>query len=246
MEKIQGKNELIQQLREKIMELEGFPMPQQDRRIPFGLGSLEASFPRGTFPTGVVHEFISTKATGIASTNGFIVGLLDTLMQKGGFCLWVSRQRTLFPPGLKHYGVDPHRFIFVDVDQERDVLWAVEQGLKCDALVAVIGELKEISFAESQRLQLAVEQSRVTAFLHRYQPRTENTLACSTRWKITPMSSNLEEGMPGVGFPTWKVELLKVRNGKPGIWQMEWRNGNFHHLPLRKASILEMKKQHYA
>jgi protein ImuA len=33
--------------------------------------------------------------------------------------------------------------------------------------------------------------------------------------------------LPGVGFPKWNVELLKVRNGKPGSWQVEWAAGKF-------------------
>jgi protein ImuA len=41
----------------------------------------------------------------------------------------------------------------------------------------------------------------------------------------------LEDDMPGVGFPRWNVELLKVRNGKPGSWQIEWKAGKFLHLP---------------
>jgi protein ImuA len=25
-----------------------------------------------------------------------------------------------------------------------------------------------------------------------------------------------------MGFPRWEVELLKVRNGKPGKWLVQW------------------------
>lgn len=228
------------------MALEGFALPRQDPGISFGLGPVEAAFPGNRFPVGAMHEFISREVTEAASTNGFIAGLLGTLMQKGGFCLWVSSKRTLFPPGLKRFGVEPDRIVFIDVKREKDVLWAVEQGLKCDTLAALVGELKEISFTESQRLQLAVERSRVTGFLHRHQPRREDSLACAARWKIMPVISKLEDGIPGVGFPRWKVELIKVRNGRPGAWQLEWKGGGFHHNPLDEKSIGLSKGQHYA
>ncbi|MFC4873157.1 ImuA family protein [Negadavirga shengliensis] len=240
------KNERIRQLKEKIMELEGFYTPSEGHRLPFGLGPLESAFPRGIFPMGAIHEFISPGMAETASTNGFIAGLLSVLMQKGGFCLWVSNRRTLFPPGLKQFGVEPDRFIFIDAKKEKDVLWTVEQGLRCEALAAVVGELKEISFAESRRLQLAVESSRVTGFLHRHQPRNEGTLACATRWKIMSMSSKTEEGIPGVGFPRWRVELVKVRNGRPGVWQLEWKEGAFRYIPFSKGSGEAKKKQRYA
>jgi protein ImuA len=37
----------------------------------------------------------------------------------------------------------------------------------------------------------------------------------------------MEEGLPGVGYPQWQVALLKVRNGKPGNWQITWDGQQF-------------------
>src|SRR5690606_8547815 len=99
--------------------------------LSFGLG-FEAAFPGGRFPVGQTHEFISTKMPEASAVNGFIAGLLGTFMQKGGYCLWISHRRTLFPGGLKRFGVEPHKVVFVDVKREKEVLWAVEQALKCD------------------------------------------------------------------------------------------------------------------
>jgi hypothetical protein len=33
--------------------------------------------------------------------------------------------------------------------------------------------------------------------------------------------------LPGVGFPHWKVELLRIRNGIPGVWCVHWSGGRF-------------------
>jgi len=41
----------------------------------------------------------------------------------------------------------------------------MEEALKCESLSAVIAETPEISFTVSRRLQLAVEQNRVTSFI---------------------------------------------------------------------------------
>ena len=43
--------------------------------------------------------------------------------------------------------------------------------------------------------------------------------------------------MPGVGFPRWNVELLKVRNGKPGSWQLEWSYNQLHEIKQNIFSI---------
>jgi len=174
-----------------------------------------------------IHEFLSAEPEHAAASGGFIAGLLKTLMLNGGACLWISMSRSLFPPALRAFGVEPDRVIFIDLHREKDVLWAMEEALKCEGLAAVIGEMQEISFTQSRRLQLAVEQSRVTGFILRSDPRKLSATACTARWKITPLPSELEAGMPGVGFPRWNVELLKVRNGNPGIWKMEWKAGGF-------------------
>ena len=224
------KIDVREKLQKEILSLQGFRTPSRGNRIDFGLGDIEKAFPNHTFPTGAVHEFLSHVPANTATTSGFITGILNGLMRKGGACLWISTRRTVFPPALKVFGIQPDKIIFIDLKREKDVLWAFEEALKCEALAAVVGELNEITFSESRRLQLAVEQSRVTGFLHRTNPRSVNTLACVSRWKITTLSSELEKGMPGVGFPRWHVELSKVRNGEPGSWKLEWSEGRFRHV----------------
>ncbi len=115
----------------------------------------------------------------------------------------------------------------------------MEEALKCEGLAAVIAETPELSFTASRRFQLAVEQSRVTGFVIRNNPKNLAT-ACLTRWKISSLPTVSEDGLPGVGFPRWNVELLKVRNGTPGIWQLEWA-GRFRH--VSKIAIIT-KEQH--
>ena len=232
-----AKTDIIQQLQKEILSLQGFNAKSGSQQLNTGLGAIERAFPGHAFPTGAVHELLSLAPEDAAATSGFMAGLLSRFMQSRGACLWISTGRMLFPPALKVFGIEPERIIFVDLTREKDALWAIEEALKCDALAAVVGELKEVSFAESRRLQLAVEQSRVTGFIHRYYPRNENPTACVSRWKISPLPSMPEEGMPGVGFPRWNVRLLKVRNGKPGAWQIEWTADGFRHIPLFTASI---------
>jgi protein ImuA len=227
---------IIAGLQREILLLQGFKQAG-NTSVDMGLGRVTAAFPNATFPTGVIHEFVSAAAEYTAATAGFIGGLLNALMQGGGACIWISTCRTLFPPALKTFGIEPERLIFVDLKREKDVLWAMEEALKCEGLAAVIGEVKEVSFTASRRLQLAVEQSRVTGFIIRRESTAFNTTACVSRWRITPLASEPEDGMPGVGYPRWNVELLKIRNGKPGIWQMEWSASRFRLMDEQSSSV---------
>jgi len=228
---LQTKKDIINRLQNDILKWQGFNPPLAADEDSIGLGPIEAAFPNGIFPRGVIHEFLSTAPEHAAASSGFICGLLHALMENSKVCLWISTSRTLFPPALKAFGVAPDRIIFVDLKSEKDVLWAVEEALKCEGLAAVIAEIKEVNFSQSRRLQLAVEQSKVTGFLLRTAPSSLKTTACAARWKITPLASETEEGLPGLGYPRWEVELLKVRHGAPGSWKMEWAAGLFKHIP---------------
>src|SRR6201996_8024435 len=210
--------DIIRQLQREILPLQGFKPPTAGKAIDFHLGPIEAAFPNQRFPTGAVHEFISRTPQQMAATNGFLGGLLGPLLKNGGVCVWIAGSCANFPPGFSLFGVSPDRVLFVELAKEKDRCWAMEEALKCEDLAAVVGEISEISFTDSRRLQLAVEQSRVTGFLLRHAPRNPGAVASVARWEIAPLASEPEEGLPGIGFPRWQTTLTKVRNGKPGSW----------------------------
>lgn len=221
------KADIIARLKMDILPLEGLKAIQAGGETDFGLGILNGAFPQGNFPLGAVHEFISEDQPSVAATTGFVSGLTGMLMKKGGAVLWISSSRSAFPPALRQFGMHPERIIFIDLQKEQDLLWAMEEALKCNGLAAVVGEINELSFTSTRRFQLAVEQSGVTGFILRTHPRSLHTNACVSRWKIKPIPSESYEGLPGLGFSRWQVELVKIRNGKPGIWQMEWSADRF-------------------
>lgn len=218
--------DIVAQLQTEILRLQGFK-PEKGIAVNMGLGPIKEAFPHGIFPLGAVHEFIAVHPEDAAATSGFITGLLAPLMGSEGTTLWVSSDRTIFPPALKNFGVQPDRVIFIDLKKERDVMWVMEEALKCGSLSAVVGEMQEVSFIASRRLQLAVEQSSVTGFILRHHPCKINTTACVSRWKIITLPSEAVDDLPGIGFPQWRVELLKIRNGRPGTWDVKWVKGSF-------------------
>lgn len=232
----QRRADVFASLQADIMRLQGFTV-KQNPAADVGLEPLREAFPQGSFPLGAVHEFLSAGAEETSATAGFMAGMLSSLMGTRGTLLWISARRTIFPPALKAFGLAPDHFIFADIQRERDVLWAMDEALKCSALTAVIGEVHELSFTASRRLQLAVEQSHVTGFVLRHSKgRPVNTTACVSRWRIAPLPGYTEGDMPGIGFPQWNVELLKMRNGKTGSWNVTWRNGRFQAISKNLAT----------
>ena len=239
---MQSKKALLSQLQTDILRLQGYK-PYSNGAMDAGLGPIKEAFPNAGFPVGAVHEFLPERQEDAAATSGFMAGLLASLIGCKGTVLWISSSRTLFPPALISFGIQPERVIFIDTPKEKEVKWAMEEALKCGALAAVVGEMRELDFTFSRRLQLAVEHSQVTGFVVRPQGRKLNPTACVSRWKVSSLPSEPVDDLPGVGFPQWKVELLRVRNGKPGTWEIKWENGMFQPVYKHISDLRVQKKK---
>jgi len=237
-----SKAHIIHQLQKEILSLQGFKTRMPGSLLDIQLGPIKYAFPNNNFPLGAVHEFICNEAEDSAATTAFIAGITSLLMRNNAVSVWISSKQTLYPPALKSFGIAPEKIIFIEVQKEKEILWAMEEALKCNGLAIVVAEIKNLSFTASRRLQLAVEQSLVTGFVIRHNPPSITSTACVTRWQIKSVHSALEEGLPGVGYPRWNVTLLKVRNGKSGSWMVEWNAGSFRHIP-NDISVFEKEKR---
>lgn len=232
---------IIAQLQADILRLQGF-RPGSDALDTSGLDFMNAAFPNGVFPTGCIHEFMTTSLENTSASGGFIAGLLSGIMNNIGTTVWISQSRKIFPPALNSFGVDPERFIFMNVTREKDILWVMEEALKCASLSAVIAEVRNLSFTESRRLQLAVEHSKVTGFTLR-NAGNPGTTACVSRWQIKQLPSEPFDSLPGLGYPKWNVKLLRMRNGKPGEWNIEWKEGKFVQEQATQTFSHELQKE---
>ncbi|MBT1701943.1 ImuA family protein [Chryseosolibacter indicus] len=229
------KADILTELQSDILRLQGF-RTVNNGLLDADLGVIKQAFPNASFPLSCIHEFITSQQEHRAATNGFLSGLLSSLLGVDGVLLWIGTSRYLFPPSLPAFNLSPERIIFIDVSKQRDVHWVMEEALKCKALTAVVAEVKEISFIESRRFQLAAEQNKVTGFLLCHQTKKISATACASRWKVSPLPSETIDDLPGVGSPKWHVELMKVRNGKPQSWDIQWVDGKF--VPIYKTVSL--------
>jgi protein ImuA len=235
---INHRQEIFRNLKKQILTLEGFkePLLNEDTR----LGRMAEAFPNGVFPFAALHEFLYHTPEEATVSSAFISGLVSSRVCKEQSIVWISAAQKIFPPALKWYGILPQQVLFLHVKKEKDVLWAIREALKCSSLSAVIGELPEINITTSRRLQLATEEAGVGCFILRYRPKNVLTTAVS-RWHIQPLHSIIEDDFPGLGHPRWRVNLLKVRNGKIGSWDIEWSDGGFRY--ISKPAIIHSALQ---
>src|SRR6266542_5640130 len=131
---IPDKANIIAQLQREILPLEGYKPVSHGLHELAGLGVINHAFPNRQFPLGAIHEFLWADGNDKAATGGFVAGILAALMKRGGNCIWSGREPTVFPPALKAFGIDPERMVFIAAQKEKEILWVVEEALKCDAL----------------------------------------------------------------------------------------------------------------
>jgi len=227
-------------LRARVRQLERGGGAAPWRALPLGLRELDEALPGGGLPLGGLHEIVPARSEwddGPAA--GFALALLAAVARDApgfpasdfplaqdapGALLWVSRHDDLHAPGCA--GLPAERLLRVGARRDEEVYWALEEGLRCPEVVAVLGEVASFERTASRRLQLAAEAAGRPCFLLRRQAVAGGDGAVPspalTRWRVTaaPSRADLSRGL--VGRPCWRVDLLRCRGARPNAFLMEW------------------------
>ncbi|MFA7431758.1 MAG: hypothetical protein WCZ23_16490 [Rhodospirillaceae bacterium] len=223
-------SQALEGLRARIRALE---RPGQDRApvVSMGAATLDAALPWGGLPRGRVHQVTGGEDGFLGPVLGFAAGLAGRLVSEDAPLLWVvqagSADDALYAPGLAALGLPPGRLLVARATDPAEVLWCMEEALRCPALGAVIGQVRSVDMTAGRRLQLAAEQGGVTGFVlpsahgagWREAAATPAT-AATTRWRVEPAPS---AAVPwrGLGPPRWSLTLERCQGGLPRSWLVE-------------------------
>ncbi len=219
---------ILDRLRAAIRRIEGTGPTWSDGEtavLPLGIGEIDAHLPARGLPAGALHEIVAADTAMVGAASAFSAYLAS--LSGNGPVLWCEGARILdagmlHPPGLQRFGLDPGRLVVARTRNDAETLWAMEDGLRCGALAAVVGALAAVSLTESRRLQRAAVASGVIALMLRPPGVEPVPNAATTRWRV----GAVEPGGGGTGFspPGWRIEMFRCRGGLPGIWDVEWRD----------------------
>jgi protein ImuA len=223
---------VLAELRGRIRRMEGIGGADGSRLLPLGVPALDRVLPDGGLPLGCLHEVVGENDPFNSVATGFSAAILARISglqgaERQGEVVWITRGNDLYAPGIAAYGLTPERLIVVRARRDTDILWAMEEALRCRALGAVLGEIGDIDMVASRRLQLAAESSGVTGLLLRTADRRLGATASVTRWGLSAAPSQPLDGEPGLGLPRWRTRLLRCRGGQPGEWLLEWHGSGF-------------------
>ena len=210
-----AKRRALEALRREIRRIE-IPGEAGVARLSLGIAEIDGALPGGGLRAGCVHEIGGDEAA-----TGFCAMLLARAGRAPGPLMWLARGNDLYLPGLVRYGIEPGRLLVVSGLRDRvDMLWAMEEALRCRALRGVVAEADALDRAASRRLMLTAEGSGVPGLVlwsgagrggrGTERPRVP---AADSRWRVTTV--------PGAGVARWRVEVLHCRGGRPGCWVVE-------------------------
>ena len=150
-------------------------------------------------------------------------GFLLPQLPADGPLLWVQERMAILEAGRVHPpGLPGHALIHVEARDSREALWAMEEGLRCAGLSAVIGEIwgdpAALDFTATQRLAVAAERNGVAAFLIRLGGHA-NLSGARYRWRVASAPSLAHPYDPRApGAAAWEAELFRARGRPPGRW----------------------------
>jgi protein ImuA len=257
---------MLDQLRQRLRALEK-PAGIGDGPgvLPLGIPAIDTAL-GGGLARGALHEVAAIGEAHLAAATGFALGL--AACGRTHTC-WLAEDMALaesgapYGPGLDAFGLAPERLLTVAAARSRDLLWAMEEALRCRAMHAVIGEVRDgaVSTVALRRLSLAAAESGALALLLRASP-TDEASPAATRWIVGAASSvipgrerqraNPESITPAAeyGFrvrafsasrndeeirPCFTVHLARNRRGPAGSWILQWSDSDECFLPATHA-----------
>lgn len=218
---------LLKETLRGLERAEGLRAKTGQAALPFGVEELDSPWPGGGLPRGALHEIAGAQPSlsSFAAVTGFAASLAGRLSAP---VLWCARGRELYGPGLAAVGLGPQRLIVAEARNDKDLLAAMEEGLRSGVLAAVVGEVERMDLTASRRLQLAAEKSGVTALALRPSPRAaEAPIAAASRWRVTPFPS-AAHAIAESGKARWRLELLQARCGAAHDWIVEAPDAQGH------------------
>ena len=220
-----------------------------DNVVTLDVPAIDAAL-AGGLARGAVHEISAHCEAHTAAASRFALALVERLKQScrirratrsgtgssAKAIVWIAQDLCLFEngapygPGLVDLGIAPEQLITVAAPRTRDMLWAMEEALRCRATAVVIGEIgtQKLDQVAARRLSLAADAGGTLGLLLRATPDDATPCACATRWIIGSAPSAVLSGnggkFRGIGPPRLCVYLVRNRRGHPGAWLVEWNS----------------------
>jgi protein ImuA len=152
-------NSLVEQLRTRIRAVETENRNDQGELIQHGCTELDRLLPNGGYPRGSLVQWLTAGGQG---ANYLALQLAGQACLAGGALVVIDPLREFYPPAAAAMGIELDNLIILQPTDKNDLLWSIDQSLRCPAVAAVcniyggLGIIDELWF---RRFQLSAESS---------------------------------------------------------------------------------------
>lgn len=219
---------MLEELRQQLKALQK-PAGLEDGpgALPLGITAIDEVL-GGGLARGALHEIAAAAEAQLAAATGVTLGLIPA----STYVLWVAEDMACiesgvpYGPGLNAFKLAPERLLMVAVSRPRDLLWTMEEALRCRGIGAVIGEMRHgtLDAVAVRRLSLTAADSGALALLLRARPGGDASTA-TTRWIVGAAPSSHQQTYE-FGAPRFAAHLTRNRRGPTGSWILEWSETN--------------------
>jgi protein ImuA len=217
----------LETLRQAIRTDHGFT---EETSLPLGVKTIDAAL-GGGLALGALHEMVPEAPIHLAAAYGLSLAFAaraaghrrTTLLIQPDFA--VGKAGAPYGAGLDPFGISTKRLLILRVPHEADVLYAMEEALRCRALGGVIAELTDSHLADlttTRRLSLAAREGGGFALLLRHRA-CGLPSAAATRWAIAA-EPGPHDTFGGIGRTAFRLSLTKNRRGPCGRWTLIWNH----------------------
>ncbi|KRB28903.1 MULTISPECIES: translesion DNA synthesis-associated protein ImuA [unclassified Acidovorax] len=186
--------------------------------LPTGHAALDAQLPGGGWPVGALSEVLQPLA-GFHEWQLVLPALVQATARQSGAVVLVAPPCEPFGPALQSQGLRAERVCVVRADSAMAALWAAEQALRCQGVLAVMAWLPQAQPAALRRLQLAAAHQQQLLWVFRSVDASNASMQASQVLQASPALLRLQVqglALPGDAAvaPGMQVQILK-RRGPP-------------------------------
>jgi len=210
----------LETLRRQVSAIENERTVSTGELVSGGAAVIDRILPAGGYrkgvlidwiaPTGCAADFLSMKVAKEAASDGGAIVIIDP-------------DRQFFPVAAAAMGLPMEQLIVLQSSSEsgsgaidQDLLWAIDQSLRCPAVAAVWGPLPKIDDRWSRRFQLSAESSGCLGLFVRPLSVARQPSWAEVQWLVSPASgvAGTAGADPNLFFT--RLQMVRCRGSHTG------------------------------
>ena len=151
--------------------------------LPTGFPALDAALPGGGWPGRALTELLQPQPSVVEWR--LLGPALRQVAAVGRMVAVVGPPKAPHPPGLRHAGIDPRLFMWLQAETPAERLWCTEQLVRSNACGAVVAWLPQARPEQVRRLQVGAQGCDGPVFLCRPAAAAHEASAAPLRVHVT-------------------------------------------------------------